>query len=342
MFDRFRFQSKRSLDDASATSGEEQQLQRQQQQTTVESAKRVKTEEPQAEPEAAAASVGGGDDDANRSLWQERWHAICSPCFQARCECIHFPVRRLRLLIVGHNPSDHAWKSGYSYSNPSNHMWNLLRGRLTPLSWRGVLPHDAHVTEQNTMPHSYGVGMTSIGLEPGNDAAAYDRVTMTRWKQDFFRRLRRHVRLVCQNEHETLAGISSESASRDDFVLCRRPHSPMIIAFSGKRQFSWLFTPPLAKIDNYGKQTRLPPDWPRECLHDCEVWVLPSTSGRAAMTKEQRSLPYQWLADAVHAAPWPTDQRIIKIEASTLKEEEQERAISFCSSDSELKPLAST
>lgn len=26
----------------------------------------------------------------------------------------------LRLIIVGHNPSEHAWKSGHYYSNPSN------------------------------------------------------------------------------------------------------------------------------------------------------------------------------------------------------------------------------
>lgn len=28
----------------------------------------------------------------------------------------------LRLMIVGHNPSAHAWSTGHFYSNPSNHM----------------------------------------------------------------------------------------------------------------------------------------------------------------------------------------------------------------------------
>jgi len=26
----------------------------------------------------------------------------------------------LRMIIVGHNPSEHAWSSGHYYSNPGN------------------------------------------------------------------------------------------------------------------------------------------------------------------------------------------------------------------------------
>jgi len=32
----------------------------------------------------------------------------------------------LRLIIVGHNPSEHAWRTGHYYSNPNNRMWPLL------------------------------------------------------------------------------------------------------------------------------------------------------------------------------------------------------------------------
>lgn len=39
-------------------------------------------------------------------------------------ECVGLPEKLgdapLRLIIVGHNPSEHAWKSGHYYSNPSN------------------------------------------------------------------------------------------------------------------------------------------------------------------------------------------------------------------------------
>ena len=47
----------------------------------------------------------------------------------------------------------------------------------------------------------------------------------------------------------------------------------------------------------------LPPNWPLPS--SCEVWVLPSSSGRAAMTREQRSEPYERLADRFNVIPWP-------------------------------------
>jgi G:T/U-mismatch repair DNA glycosylase len=59
-----------------------------------------------------------------------------------------------------------------------------------------------------------------------------------------------------------------------------------------------------AQVDAFGKQTRLPTRWPRELIADSEVWVLPSSSGRAAMTTEQRALPYQQLAECLHELPW--------------------------------------
>ena len=43
--------------------------------------------------------------------WQERWHSICKECFTRLICCTHFQEHRLRLLIVGHNPSTHAWIS---------------------------------------------------------------------------------------------------------------------------------------------------------------------------------------------------------------------------------------
>ncbi|CCI48653.1 unnamed protein product [Albugo candida] len=65
-----------------------------------------------------------------------------------------------------------------------------------------------------------------------------------------------------------------------------------------------LFTPP-SKIKHYGRQSCLPPDWPFRDLHSWEVWVLPSSSGRAVMTKEERVVPYQQLAKRFHDIPWP-------------------------------------
>lgn len=58
-------------------------------------------------------------------------------------------------------------------------MWSLIVGSLPPLTWKGILPADTPVSMQNAMPYLHGVGFTSIGLEPGNDAAKYGKATST-------------------------------------------------------------------------------------------------------------------------------------------------------------------
>jgi hypothetical protein len=129
------------------------------------------------------------------------------------------------------------------------------------------------------------------------------------WRDSFFQRLRRHAAQVCKNDHHHAVEVTVKLDKSDDeppTTKCQLAHAPMLIAFSGKRQFSWLFSPPLSKIENYGKQTRLPSAWPRELRADTEVWVLPSSSGRAAMTTAQRTLPYQQLAARLHEIPWET------------------------------------
>ena len=46
--------------------------------------------------------------------------------------CRHNAEVRLDMLVIGHNPSEHAWKSGNMYSNPTNRMWKILTGTLDP------------------------------------------------------------------------------------------------------------------------------------------------------------------------------------------------------------------
>ncbi|KAG6949474.1 hypothetical protein JG687_00014838 [Phytophthora cactorum] len=300
VFDRFRFGAKRERDEdtANATQCVEDNANDAAEAVAETLAKRSKNKHK--EPEIEQEALGSGK-------WQERWHAICNDCFEQAQPCVHYPEHRLRLLIVGHNPSDHAWKTGYSYSNPTNRMWMLLTGTLSPHSWEGIVPSTARIVEQNILPLVHGIGLTSIGLEPGNDASKYGKATMEAWRDSFFQRLRRHAAQVCLSDHSdvTEATVKQENAGEDArLTKCKLPHAPMLIAFSGKRQFSWLFSTPLSKIENYGKQTKLPPGWPHELRTDSEVWVLPSSSGRAAMTTAQRTLPYQQLAERLHQIPW--------------------------------------
>ncbi|TYZ69195.1 hypothetical protein PybrP1_004166 [[Pythium] brassicae (nom. inval.)] len=338
VFARFRFDAKRARPAAQETDGREDIAEPQLSPPSIPvanpSARRKKRREDECDAgddevasSATAVSAGGAAAASAaaaalapvappRTKWQERWHGICDACFASGSQCVHHEERLLRLLVVGHNPSDHAWQSGYSYSNPTNRMWSLIVGSLPPLLWRGILPAGTPVSMQNSMPHLFGVGFTSIGLEPGNDAAKYTKETMARWKADFFRRLRAHVKRVCENQHGP-AGVKSETAHDSAAPAavaaaaasrrCTHLHGPLLIAFSGKRQFSFLFTPPLSKIESYGVQTRLPQEWPRECVPESEVWVLPSSSGRSALTHEQRSTPYRQLAERLHGIPWPLE-----------------------------------
>ncbi|CAI5731585.1 unnamed protein product [Peronospora farinosa] len=295
IFDRFRFDA--NNEDAVDTRRDaKRNLENDNEHTTMVFRKRGKHKAKEPKREKDSPSSG---------KWQERWHAICNNCFEHAHTCEHYPEHRLRLLIVGHNPSDHAWKTGYSYSNPTNRMWKLLTGTLSPQSWKGILPTTAKIAEQNVMPHVLGVGFTSIGLEPGNDASKYGKTTMEAWRGSFFLRLRRHAAQVCIYDHNN--DIAMKHGDDGELMKCQLAHAPTIIAFSGKRQFSWLFSPPLSKIERFGKQTRLPSGWPHELRADSEIWVLPSSSGRAAMTTAQRTMPYQQLAESVRQIPWPNE-----------------------------------
>ena len=40
--------------------------------------------------------------------WRERYAPVCAACEAARAPCAHTRERPLKLLVCGHNPSDHS------------------------------------------------------------------------------------------------------------------------------------------------------------------------------------------------------------------------------------------
>ena len=73
----------------------------------------------------------------DRGGWRERYASITQAAFEARKPCDAHPEQPLRCLLIGHNPSEHAWDSGVGYSNPSNRFWPLLRqSGVLPAGWR--------------------------------------------------------------------------------------------------------------------------------------------------------------------------------------------------------------
>ena len=170
----------------------------------------------------------------------------------------------LELLLVGHNPSNDSWSSGHYYSNPTNLMWKLLpESGLIPLEW-GPCCDDRIVSELL-------IGFTDLGRTPGNISSNYSRKEMLEWRDDFYKRIKKHA--------ERVNG------------------SPKRIAFTGKRQFSQLFEPPKKTIE-YGCQEISPANFPV----DCEIWVLPSSSGRSVIGWDERLKPYTDLCNSMQNA----------------------------------------
>lgn len=65
------------------------------------------------------------------------------------------PEWPLRLLIVGHNPSEKAWELGHYYANPSNKMWKLLTAA-------GIVPTGFTASDDDKCPITSGVGFTDL------------------------------------------------------------------------------------------------------------------------------------------------------------------------------------
>lgn len=232
----------------------------------------------------------------------------------------------LRLLIVGHNPSEFAWKKGHYYANPNNWMWRILIE--TGIADKRFV---FSANEDWLMPGKCGVGFTDVGSGvPGTKSGSFSsKHIRDSWRGPFFDRLKR---------------ISDRAGAYWKCTCGNMCGSPAIIAFSGKRQFIELFdskgkrqSNKKQKLDQgvitmqtntdrnniyqssddevtksktcpteicYGRQHVLPSGWPLP-VTVAEVWVLPSTSGAAAMTREDRFGPWQRLADRLRGVPFP-------------------------------------
>eukprot|EP00397_Hematodinium_sp_SG-2012_P050827 GEMP01059269.1.p1 GENE.GEMP01059269.1~~GEMP01059269.1.p1 ORF type:complete len:349 (+),score=78.92 GEMP01059269.1:53-1099(+) len=200
--------------------------------------------------------------------WRERWRGVCDECFIQGTQCYHFDERPLKLLFLGHNPSDMTWEKGFAYANPSNRFWGLVRNHILPAEYR---QDDPLWKVNNLIPHELLIGLTDLGCEKGSDAASFSRQAMISWQQDFAKRAA---------AHKARCNIASYKG-------------PAIVAFTGKRQFCSLFHPPLAKCEFGLWHGPRPPYWPFDSL----LFVLPSTSGRAVISHEDRAAPYRRLGD---------------------------------------------
>ena len=158
--------------------------------------------------------------------WRERYSAVCAACFAQNRACSCYQIELpLRCLLTGHNPSDHAFESGYAYSNPTNRLLSLLRGASIGVGadkFVGLMPHDWGFAHQDWLPLHRGLGLSDLGVEPGNDASKYLHATLIQWRDELFASMRGHMRRVGDSlvllhdkarQQGTSSGSSSSSAS---------------------------------------------------------------------------------------------------------------------------------
>lgn len=101
---------------------------------------------------------------------------------------------------------------------------------------------------------------------------------MKEWREDLYLRLEAHMHRVHRQQQQQ----QGQQVTELTYEEMQGSSAPRLVAFTGKRQWCHLFTPPLPRC-SAGLQHERPEGWPLPLT--TEVWVLPSSSGRAVMTK---------------------------------------------------------
>jgi len=133
-------------------------------------------------------------------------------------------------------------------------------------------------------------------MHPGSDASVFKRAVLLEWREELYARMRAHVERV-----QAWAKTEGRELSAEE---CE----PACVAFTGVTQFAELFEPARLKGVVPGKQSLRPPRFP---YTTSEIWVLPSSSGRAAMTNERREAPYIALGERLEREPLPPDSPLL-------------------------------
>lgn len=195
----------------------------------------------------------------------------------------------LHSIFVGHNPSIATWQSGYYFANPSNQFWKLLKQSQLLVTKSGISKTHATSNMQTGETNSHhlektqrneqimlanGFGFTDFIESPGNDANAITKEEIKAAKDIFATRIEKYAN-----------DINSQ--------LKR-------ICFIGKKQWKQQFTPNLKRCKHGLQDAELRPlHWPKR-IKELEVWVLPSPSGRAVISKQERLHSYAQLADILN------------------------------------------
>ena len=139
----------------------------------------------------------------------------------------------MRLIILGHNPSDTAWATRHYYGHGSNKMWPLLqRVGISP-------PGTPSGPADDLLPSTAGVGFIDVGTgHPGTHSSSFSSDDFARWRPVFYARLKAHV----------ARASASVGVGQGQRCSCGRCGAPLAVAFAGKRQFQELLAlPPMTE-----------------------------------------------------------------------------------------------
>lgn len=177
----------------------------------------------------------------------------------------------LRIIFIGHNPSVASWTVAAPYAHKSNRFW--------PLMYESGLVPDIRLAKAQfykELPGKFGLGFADLFVTSGSDASKVNEGEGDSLRRDVMRRI--------------MIGTGNVAPR----ILCC---VSKIVA--KKLLHGW--------NGDYGKTGR-GRDWGLEEMKESEVWVLPSSSGRAGIKKEMRLKPYKELAEYVVDMPWEVEK----------------------------------
>lgn len=176
-------------------------------------------------------------------------------------------TRPLHAIFIGHNPSDQSWALKQPYAHSTNSFYRLLRdARLAP-------PQLCDPAHHARLPAEAGLGFADLFVVPGSDASLIqaDAAGRDAWRVAFVKRV---VEAVGPNLPAVLCCVSKVVAKK------------LLVGWQG----------------DFGK-VGVGEDWGLDGLERVEVWVLPSSSGRAGMKWEKRLAPFQKLRERLEEEP---------------------------------------
>jgi G:T/U-mismatch repair DNA glycosylase len=177
---------------------------------------------------------------------------------------------RARIVFIGHNPSEMSWDKVAPYANPTNAFWKIL-------AQSGLASQDEAVPAKwRMLAETRGIVFGDLWPVSGSDSSKVDKVTHG-------------------------AAVAADVTSRMQAALhAGPPRAVVLVSKSVGEHFLGIKSRKLS-YGRVGMADALSLPW---LSSDTQIWLVPSTSGRAVLSFVDRLAPYKALADAAHEWPW--------------------------------------